>query len=82
MRLKNVVITVPILVLASTTAGAQVVADLVAAPEIPAGNIFAPHTPSGMVILGSNLWAGTRHRVCDITSRSIRITPIRSTPGN
>jgi hypothetical protein len=46
------------MIVAASSANAQVPADLVAAPGIPAGNALAPHTPSGTVIIGSNIWVG------------------------
>ncbi len=58
MKLTKMMMWIPVIVLASATAGAQVVADLVAAPEIPAGSAFAPHTPAGVAIVGTNIWVG------------------------
>jgi hypothetical protein len=58
MKLTKVMMCIPVIALASATAGAQVVADLVAAPEIPAGSAFAPHTPAGVAIVGTNIWVG------------------------
>ncbi len=57
-KVTKILTWIPVIMLASVTAGAQVVADLVAAPEIPAGSAFAPHTPAGVAIVGTNIWIG------------------------
>src|SRR5689334_22758649 len=58
MKLTKMILSIPVIMLASATADAQVVADLVAAPQIPSGSMFAPHTPAGVAIVGNNIWVG------------------------
>src|SRR5215471_18410099 len=55
---RKMMMWIPVIMLASATADAQIVADLVAAPQIPAGSVFAPHTPAGVAIVGTNIWVG------------------------
>ena len=58
MKLTKILMSIPVIILASATADAQVLANLVAAPQIPAGSAFAPHTPAGVAIVGTNIWVG------------------------
>ena len=64
MRLKTLVMTAAVALLAPVRGSAQVTADLVAALGISVRGILIVHPGAGAVIIGENLWLGNERRLC------------------